>query len=241
MFLFVYDVGRTRFANLIKHFEENNLSTRTHGSSGKRSTNKTAVSMEEREEVIAFINSYGQKHTIPLPGRLPDCKEYRRVIKLPPVFSRQKVYREYVAAVKKENKRMEENVVESSSHEEEVLKKRTFSYRMFVYMWHAHCPHILTTKPTYDLCDTCRLQMLAIQKLNNAPEDEKTRVLNEAKAHLEEAENQRQYYNKCREEAKAGRTITVDNVECTFDVLSFDFAEQVHYPDKCAPGGVSVL
>lgn len=95
----------------------------------------------------------------------------------------------------------------------------------------------MTTKPAYDLCDQCREHMLATSNLANATEEEKAAVLKKAQDHLDAARTQRDYYNEQRTLAQTQQTVEVDGVEHNFNVLSFDFAEQVHIPSSARQVG----
>jgi hypothetical protein len=99
------------------------------------------------------------------------------------------------------------------------------------------CPHIRVSKPAADLCDTCQTYTNNIVKAANKDDDVKNAAVKEAQEHLNHAKRQREFYNEWRTRARKHNTIEVDGVERTFAVLSFDFAEQVHYPSSAQTVG----
>lgn len=70
--------------------------------------------------------------------------------------------------------------------------------------------------------------MLSILRASNASDEEKAAALHAAQAHLTAVQLQREYYNAKRDLARAQTTMTVNGVEHKFQVLSFNFAEQVN-------------
>ena len=78
---------------------------------------------------------------------------------------------------------------------------------------------------------------MQILRAGNEDETVKLTAIEGAQEHLHQARYQQVHYNYRREMAKDHDTINVDGVECTFSVLSFDFAEQVSYPSRARTVG----
>lgn len=200
MYLFIHNLGLKRYRNIVKHFDEKGLSTRSHGLCGKRS-NQTRFSPEVRIEIVTYIRNFAEHYAIPFPGRLPQFKNFK-VMKLPSCESKISVYRRYV-----------------DSCEGDTTKK--IGERMFYYLWEETCPFIQTMKPASDLCDTCKENTDKISQAKT--EAEREEKLNIAITHLTHAKTQHNYYNECCCDLKM-----TDN--STVLVISFDFAQNVSYP-----------
>ncbi|XP_071056005.1 uncharacterized protein [Onthophagus taurus] len=93
------------------------------------------------------------------------------------------------------------------------------SNRSFRTIWAKYIPYVTTMKPADDLCDICRGNTLSIALTKNIPDIEREQKLNQFLEHLHRARNQRAHYKSWCE-----------NTDDTAVVLSFDFAQTVHYP-----------
>ena len=68
-FLFLHDIGYARLKNLMKHFQQNGITTRTHGNTCRRPHH--ALSLSTVKSVVIFIVNYSEQHSLALPGRIP--------------------------------------------------------------------------------------------------------------------------------------------------------------------------
>lgn len=160
------------------------------------------------------IKNYAEKYALPLPGRIPCCKDFEKALKLSSVDTKAVVYRKYSEAMK------------------ETPKKRKVGLTSFKEIWLKYVPHISCLKPATDLCDICRENVQRIQRTANSDDEEKTTALADAMEHLEKAKKQRDHYNMWRERAKESTETVFHGVKGNFQVLSFDFAHQIHYPSN---------
>lgn len=134
-FLFAHACGRGRFDNLVKHFDSDGVTTRVHKLTNKACTNPAAFTKADIEKVIKFIQCTADALAIPLPGRLPQFKDYR-VMKLPSSETKSSIYRKYI-----------------DSLDDDELK---MSNRSFRRIWNKYIPYVTIMKPADDLCDVCR-------------------------------------------------------------------------------------
>ena len=96
---------------------------------------------------------------------------------------------------------------------------RKIGYHAFRNVWSKYIPYVTVMKPADDLCDICRTNSLAIMDTKNCKDTVKEQKLNNAVQHLHKAKTQRLcYQNYC------------SNTDDSTTVLSFDFAQNVHYP-----------
>ena len=70
-FLFLYGIAKNRFRNLVKQYQLNGVTVRTHGN--KRRLPWNAASLADKERVISFIKNFAEA---PLPGRMPKSYDY---------------------------------------------------------------------------------------------------------------------------------------------------------------------
>ena len=90
-------------------------------------------------------------------------------------------------------------------------------------------PHISISKPSSDLCFTCQQNSLAMQKSVSLHEEEKSRRLQVAQDHLYRAKTVREYY-KAEVDTAVFAWSTSESQKPKVCHLSYDFAQQVHYP-----------
>lgn len=86
-------------------------------------------------------------------------------------------------------------------------------------------------KSASDLCNTCRENNLNLSNLLSLPTEEQVKLIETAKNHLDNAREQREYYNSYRKMAKNGNGSLL--------VISFDFAQNVCYPSSPQQVGTS--
>lgn len=206
MYLFLHNTGIKRFKNLQGFYDEKSTSVIKHKYFGKFSRRSDVITSNDIETVVKFITGYAKKVAIPLPGRLPQFRDYAKVMKLPSSDTKISMYQNY----KKVSAGTDMRVVGKSS---------------FFAIWDEYCPHVMSMKPASDFCDVCRNNHLNLVRSANASVEEQQDALRVSMQHLEIAETQRERYNFWREIAKTGE-------ETSLDVLSFDYAQNVSYPSS---------
>lgn len=214
MFLFIHDMGNDRYKALIKHFDEMGLVSRKHGLQGKPAYRKTKnLTPELLQKIVDFVKNFAAQVSIPLPGRLPNVKDFK-MVKLPSSETKMSVYRRYIAACEEE-------------------KTEKISRSLFYKLWAQYCPFILTMKPASDLCDICQQNSLIVQRsLLEDDLDTKEGKFRLILDHLERAKLQRTFYQEsCLKSQEA------DNG--TILVLSFDYAQNISYPYRPQQTGSS--
>ena len=159
-----------------------------------------------------------------------------RVMLLPSDVTKRKVYDQYVVS-SQETQDLQDTPV------------RIFGYREFCRLWYETVPYISVMLPSSDLCFMCQQNTSAIMRSCNLPEEEKSQKLKDAEAHLARAKAERHYYRKqVNESRKTWKAFSDSNDVDSNDVsmesskantqpfsmhISFDHAQQVHYP--CNP------
>ena len=205
-FCFVHVIGRERFENLCKAVDRNGVVQRLHGNSKLPRHNQIAYS--EVFRVREFITNVGITHGSPLPGRLPNATD--KTLLLPSDMPKSKVYRDYRAACA-------------------VIGVIPVGRSKFYDLWQALIPHIATIKPSSDLCFECQQNIAQIMRSAHLSEDEKSERLQHAEAHLRLAKEERERYNAQIAEC---RNPTTDGNHSSTMHYSFDYAQQVHFPNK---------
>lgn len=214
MYFFIYNLGIKRYKNLIESYNKNGLTLREHKLTNKPSTNKNVISEVDIQNIVSFLKAYASQVAIPLPGRLPQFRNYEKVVKLPSCDTKAEVHRKFLQAVKDD-----ENT-------------QIVAYPTFFKIWQKYCPHIMTMKPATDLCDTCRENHLKLANLQKLTVDEQEEILKIVADHVQAAKGQREFYNSYRDKAKA-------ESHSTLLVLSFDFAQNVSFPSSPQQVGAS--
>ena len=214
-FLFLHGIGKKRFRNLMKHYQLNGLTVRTHANVHKLPWNASTI--EDKERAVTFIKNFAEANSLPLPGRMPKFHDYN-IMLLPTDASKTSVHRAYI----KSSKELEQK---------SGTPVRIFGYREFCRLWSEVVPFIRSMPPADDLCFTCQSNSMLIMKSANLSEDEKTEKLLLAQQHLEVAKKQRHYYRdkvaaskSAMEQLKSSKSVTLS--------YSFDHAQQIHYPSR---------
>ncbi|KAL1502884.1 hypothetical protein ABEB36_007962 [Hypothenemus hampei] len=145
--------NHTRFENLQSYINTNGLGPRKHKLAGRKSTRKNIITAEMEFNAIQFIKTFAEKNSIPLPGRMPNFKDYC-VMKLLSSECKASIYRKFAASFQDGQYVMGE--------------------RSFVNLWEKYVPYITTMRPASDLCDRCRSNSLSIYETANLTTEEKT-------------------------------------------------------------------
>lgn len=213
MFTFIYNIGNKRYKNLIQHFENVGFCERKHGLSGKPSKRKSRVlSVESVTRIVEFIKNFAEKFAIPLPGRMPNFRDYK-VMKLPSSETKSAVYRRFVKVC---------------------LPEDEIALKTFLKIWAHYCPYISPMKPATDLCDVCQQNAVIVQRaLTEMSTEAREEKLQVALAHLERAKGQRQFYQQCC------KVIDSNEPATSTLTLSYDYAQNVSYPSRPQQTGSS--
>ena len=215
-FLFLHAISDKRYRNLYKHWENNGLTPKIHGSHGKSPSN--ATSLETVEAVLTFVRNLAAAMALPLPGRLPNCKD-ERVVLLPTDMSKMEVYRRYCQA--------------SRDDGTQPVGKITF-----LNLWSKQLLYINVMKPATDLCWDCQQNMALVQRSGNLSEEEKSVRLQAAQNHILLARKQRDHYNaECDECATQWNERDSTRPYKGAMHYSFDYAQQVHFPSNALQPG----
>ena len=207
-YLFLHGIGPKRFKNLLSHFDQNGLVSRTHGNT-KRSPANT-LPFSTTQEVVKFINNFALLHALPLPGRLPGQFSDQKALLLPSHMSKRFVYRQYKLGC-------------------EITADIPISRRKFESLWLELLPHIVSMKPATDLCAVCQSNVVSIMRSANLDECEKSEHLRSAEEHLRLARVERLLYNdECKLSIEEFKNNSIPRVIH----LSFDFAQQIHFPSS---------
>ena len=201
--MFLHCLSHKRLENLIQHFDQIGLSTRTHGN--MKRLPKNTLSFEDTNRLTTFVTNYARAHGLPLPGRLPGHRD--KVVALPSDLTKVFVYGKYKAAC-------DEN------------GWLTAGRSKFYEVWQDLLPHISVSTPSTDLCFTCQQNTMSLQKSVCLPEEEKVSLLESAQKHLLQAKTEREYYNNQVEAAQTARKSPNPRIAH----YSYDFAQQIHYP-----------
>lgn len=126
---------------------------RVHGNTHKQP--KHALTAEDIQHVVNFLQSYAELHAILLPGRIPGYKDSQLKL-LPSSTTHKQVWSAYIDAA------------ESSV--------RTVAYSTFNKVWKKYLPRLTVMKPLSDLCSICQDNSKLILRAANRPESEKSEV-----------------------------------------------------------------
>ena len=155
-FLFLQTIGMKWYKNLKKHVREFGIVPRQHKFYNRQPHN--AFTIEDRKIIVTFIINYAEQHGVSLPGKIPGFK--RDDIKVLPCSQTKK----YVWRLYKE----------SLSTVSPVL--RTAQYSLFCQTWATLVPHIVISKPMFDLCPVCYQNSKYISSAFNCSDEEKQKV-----------------------------------------------------------------
>ena len=153
-FLFLHNVGSSRFKAIKSHYLSQGLVPRIHGNSGKAPSH--ALVLKDVEGIISFVLQYVETNGILLPGRVPGYK--RDDIQLLPSST---------------TERAVWNLYEDSAS---TNGARSITYNTFCLVWRKFLSHVVVCKPMTDLCATCQANSTAIIRSMNKPESEKSEV-----------------------------------------------------------------
>ena len=222
MFRGLHGIGERRMKSLIKYMKQyNTLSPRMHGNVRRMPAN--TIPFEEICSIKLFIQNYAAFYGCELPGRHPGFRSMKVTV-LDTSITKYEIWDFYAKCCPHAN-------------------KRAVCYTSFIQLWNKLCPYVMIAKPKTDLCNTCQGFYLDSKSTANAEEGVKLAQLNKQQEHLYRSEREKLVYKRqCQEAAKEHEQCAATGRQCRFRHLSFDFAQQVLYPDPpMQPGGLFFL
>ena len=201
-------MSHVRFDNLMSHYKEFGLCTRMYGNTKRQPAH--TFSFNDISHLTTFITNFARAHGSPLPGRVPGHRD--KVMILPADITKVFVYSKYKQAC-----------VEKGS--------TPVGRSKFYEVWEESLPHISISKPSTDLCFTCHQNSLALQKSKFMREEEKSALFEQAQKHLDQAKNERDFYNSQVEAAKSAWQSSESGKHApSLGHYSYDFAQHIHFP-----------
>ena len=94
-FAFAHGVNRKKIDAIARSLDSDGLIPRTHGNTGK--SPKHALTLHDVENIKQFLNCYGNKFGLPLPGRLPNFRD-SKVVLLPSDKTKADIHQDYMKA-----------------------------------------------------------------------------------------------------------------------------------------------
>lgn len=82
LYFFLYNLGVKRYKNLLQHYDQHGIVPRVHKSTQKVPKRSNVISEDMIKNVTTFITTLAEKTALPLPGRLPEFRDFK-VMKLP--------------------------------------------------------------------------------------------------------------------------------------------------------------
>ena len=73
-FMFLHGIGKKRFRTLMKHYQLNGVTVRTHGNVCRLPWNASTV--HDKQRAVTFIKNFAEANSLPLPGRMPKFHDY---------------------------------------------------------------------------------------------------------------------------------------------------------------------
>lgn len=74
-FLFIHNIGKKRWKNLMKRWHNTGVEIHTHGNCGKGSNGRSQLTAADITGIVTFIDNFASTHAMILPGRVPAFKD----------------------------------------------------------------------------------------------------------------------------------------------------------------------
>ena len=164
--------------SIIQHLRKYGMEERIHGNTGRAPKNmeRIEVNYNVASDVYEFLKNYSNIHGMPSPGRNFN-KATTPVVFLPTSYNYYSVYRDYAAAYK----------------DKHGIEARVMVESTFTKVWKALMPELQFMSPKSDLCETCETMKMNIQCA--AEHEKKLEHTEKFLAHLNHAQQEREYYN----------------------------------------------
>ena len=124
-FLFVHNLGKKRWKNLMKRWQNTGVELHTHGNRGNG--NKSPLTRNDITDMVKFVDNLAATHAMILPGRVPAFKDPDLKL-LPSSLPKSKVHRLFLESAKECNVRL-------------------VSYRTFCRVWRKYRPNVRVQNP----------------------------------------------------------------------------------------------
>ena len=203
-FKFMHSISQDRLTALIQHYKQSGVTPRIHKNAKKPP--KHSYSYEDRKSVLDFIVNFTEVNGIELPGRTP--KHWITKGKLLPTNCTKK------------------SVFELYKKARQDQRLKIVGERIFYALWQKLLPFVRTMPPATDLCSTCEQGTMKLRRSSNRPDAEKNEVLQELILHQSTVAEERDYYKTLCARIK----IQVQQQNLEENHISFNYAQQVHYP-----------
>ena len=128
--MFAHGIGVSTLKRIVSHLDIHGLSDRVHGNKGKSPHH--AVTINDINNVIIFLQSYASKNGLSLPGRIPNYRD-SKVMLFASDKSKTDIFELYKSAASE-------------------LGFRQIALSTFTKLWLEHYPTQLVIKPATDLC-----------------------------------------------------------------------------------------
>ena len=203
-FCFIHCIGEKVLKNLSKHLKDNGVVPREHGN--KRRLPLNSFSFETVQNMVEFIRNYATVFGLPQPaarrGRASTAPVY-----LPASEGYNTVHHKYVEACTASG-------------------KQAAKYHAFRQIWLQCVPDIQFMTPRSDVCHHCEEYRVLISKA--VTEDDKLKLAEEFKGHVDEAQKERQYYlDSMKKAEESAATLSGNRRYCHY---TFDFAQMLQIP-----------
>ena len=201
LFCLLHDIGPKQLQAICDHVDDNRDTIKARVHGNTSRLPPNTTEFEEAQAVKAFILNTGRVRGMPLPGRLPGLRDTEGYY-LATDETKMKIYTEYLQAAREDGR----VPVKSSS---------------FYSLWNQLVPEVKILTPQTDLCDVCHDHCRNIMHSGHLSENEKRNIFAAGVAHIDAVKAEREYYN-----SQIGRAREEENASH----ISFDYAQQIHYP-----------
>ncbi|KAK3106530.1 hypothetical protein FSP39_022025 [Pinctada imbricata] len=216
-FLLFHDIGNKAFKNLKKHYKENGIETRVHGHKGRRAPN--SFPFEVIENVVLYIKNHADENGLSMPTA-PRGRNEIPPIYLPSYETKTSVHKQYVTSC---------------------CESRHVGLTLFKNIWQHTLPHIQIMKPRSDLCFKCQQHREQISAA--VTENEKLVAISAFTEHIQQAQNERDFYNSCIRKSKDKLSAVniqpghhqPDSSDLTDIHYIFDYAQLFLFPHSLQP------
>lgn len=223
-FLFLHNIGKKRWKNLMKRWQSTGIELHCHGNKGRG--NKTQLEAKDVIDVVKFIDNFAATNAMILPGRVPAFKDPDLKL-LPSCMPKSTIHRKFLESAKESSVRL-------------------ISYRTFCRIWKTYRGNIRIQNPRTDLCSVCTENQLSLGAMGKLSDVDKLNLLKRSSDHLVHADKERQEYKRQISDSRASIQLHSSSLKmerhdyCTFNGTnhySFDYAQQVHIPSSAEQVG----
>ena len=202
-FCFLHCIGTKALKNLQSHLKEHGPIPRAHGNLKRLPPN--SFTYETVRNIVTFIIHFAELYGLPQPAA------HRGRAATAPI---------YLAASEGYNT-VHKKYVEACADGGLNAAK----YHAFRNIWLKCVPHIRFMTPRTDVCYRC--ENFRVEIMRAITEEDKTRLVKEFQAHVEEAQSERRFYLSSIQKAE---TTDITEGRPHYSHYTFDFAQQLQIP-----------